>query len=97
MRGDDAAPAQAGEDLLQIGLRDLLARGDLGHGNGAIAAASGEIGHRHHGVASFGRKLHLAARRYFLAISEPLLLKAAALARRLILGAGLAMRPLGGM
>ncbi len=38
MRGDNPAPPQAGEDLLQISLGNLLAIGDFGHGHGAIAA-----------------------------------------------------------
>jgi len=92
LRGHESPPAQTGEQLLEVGLRDLLALGDLGHRRRLLAAPPGEVDHRHHGIASLGRKLHANRPPYFLAISEPLLLKAAALA-----GAGVAERPFGGM
>jgi multidrug efflux pump subunit AcrA (membrane-fusion protein) len=54
--------AQAGEQLLQIGQRDLLPVGDLGQGHSPAAAAilgmRGQVGHRHHGVTSLGAQSH---------------------------------------
>src|SRR5438094_6298691 len=63
---DKAALAQLGEELLEIGQRNLLPRGDVGERHRPLAAALGEIDHRHDRVAAFGAELHgsaLAARR----------------------------------
>ena len=57
-RADEAAAAELGEELLEIGERDLLTLGDVGEGDRLAAAVRGEVDHRHDGVASLGAELH---------------------------------------
>jgi hypothetical protein len=61
--GADHQPfaAQPGEQLFEIGKRDLLTGGDLGQGHGPalrLVLAAGQIGHGHHRVASLGAQAH---------------------------------------
>ena len=54
----EIAPAELCKKLLQIGERNLLTVGNLGERNGAAARMAGEIGHRHHRIASLRGELH---------------------------------------
>src|SRR5260370_3978392 len=62
---DEAALAQHGEELLEIGQRNFLPFGDLGERDRVTVAVLGEIDHCHDGIASLGAQPHgLVLRRF---------------------------------
>jgi hypothetical protein len=50
--------AQLAEQLLEIGQRDLLALGDRGQRNRAVAGTQRQIDHRSDGKSAFGSQSH---------------------------------------
>src|SRR3546814_20487056 len=54
-----AATPELGEELLQIGQRDLLPLGDVGQRDRTALHMAGKIAQRHHGVATLRTQLHL--------------------------------------
>jgi len=55
---DQISPAQAREQLLQVGQRDFLAPRDLGEGHRPLAPVAGEIGHGHDRISALGAQTH---------------------------------------
>ena len=77
--GDQPAAPQLGEQLFQIGKRDVLPRGDVGQRHRAgvgfdVGGIAGQVGHGHDRVSSLGAQPHgssFSANRRFSLLFDP--------------------------